>query len=170
MVAYELRSLVSFDRKAFAEYPLDWFTPRDWETYECWWMLLDDRKIGCSAFQAGIDFQQDLGAPDRPRAGTLYIASTAIHPAFRRNGFGGLLKCWQISYARRRGFSRIVTNTRQSNRAMIALNTKFGFRKLRTTRNYYQQPREATVVMELVLPIDPRSSRRAPAPSGPSSA
>jgi ribosomal protein S18 acetylase RimI-like enzyme len=66
-------------------------------------------------------------------------------------GFGQLMKCWQIAYARLHGFSRIVTNTRKRNTGMIALNRKFGFATLRTTPGYYSAPADSTVVMELVL-------------------
>lgn len=77
--------------------------------------------------------------------------STGILPEARGLGFGRLLKCWQITYARRHRFSRIVTNTRKHNHAMIGLNRSFGFRTIRTTPHYYQDPDEATVVMELRL-------------------
>jgi ribosomal protein S18 acetylase RimI-like enzyme len=66
-------------------------------------------------------------------------------------GFGGLLKSWQVLYARRHGFTRIITNTREGNRPIIGLNKKFGFKVLRTTPNYYEEPLEPTVVMELQL-------------------
>jgi RimJ/RimL family protein N-acetyltransferase len=62
-----------------------------------------------------------------------------------------LLKAWQIAWARYHGFSRIVTNTRKRNAAMIALNRKFHFRILRTTPRYYDDPPDSTVVMELLL-------------------
>ena len=48
-------------------------------------------------------------------------------------------------------FTRIVTNTRQSNKPMIKLNKKFGFKILRITPGYYEKPQESTVVMELRL-------------------
>jgi ribosomal protein S18 acetylase RimI-like enzyme len=99
------------------------------------------------------DFADDLaddGVSPR-REGSLYIASTGILPNFRGKGFGQLSKAWQIAYARVNGFSRIVTNTRRRNAAMIALNKKFGFRVLRTTPRYYREPTDATVVMELFL-------------------
>jgi len=107
-------------------------------------------KIGCCAFGLHIDFKEDIH-PDKEnphRRGSLYIASTGILPQFRRKGFGTLLKSWQLSYARHHGFSRIVANTRKSNKAMIRLNQKFGFKIVRTTPRYYEDPREATVVME----------------------
>jgi ribosomal protein S18 acetylase RimI-like enzyme len=60
------------------------------------------------------------------------------------------VKEWQIEYARRNGFRRVVTNCRESNAAMITINERFGFRAIRRTAGYYADG-EATVVMELVL-------------------
>ncbi len=144
-----LRSLTAFDHLVFSK--SDWFPREAWTTYDSYWMRLDGRKIGCCAMQEHVNFQDDVHADDAPREGSLYIASTGIHPDFHGMGFGRLLKNWQVSYARYRGFERIVTNTRKSNAAMIALNRKFGFRIIRTTPRYYSNPVEPAVVMELTL-------------------
>ena len=150
-VPRELRSLLIFDHKAFRPFPADWFLPQDWARFETWWMIIDGRKIGCCAFERNVDFQGDIreDGENIHRRGSLYIATTGILPSFHRLGFGQLLKAWQISYARAERFTRIVTNTRKSNAAMIQLNAKFGFKTVRTTANYYSAPRESTVVMEL---------------------
>jgi RimJ/RimL family protein N-acetyltransferase len=58
------------------------------------------------------------------------------------------MKSWQLAYARHQGLSRIVTNTGKSNKAMIRLNEKFGFKVVRATPSNYEGPRESTVVME----------------------
>jgi ribosomal protein S18 acetylase RimI-like enzyme len=107
--------------------------------------------VGCCAFEHHVDFRDD---PDKqnPRRGSLYIPTTGILPRFRGNGFGDLLKCWQIAYARRHGFTRIVTNCRKCNRPMIELNKKFGFKIIRRPKAmYYEDPPEPTIVMELRL-------------------
>ena len=146
----ELRSLVNFDRKVFPR--ADVFPAWHWRELETWWMLVDGVKVGCSAFAPGIDFREDLpGEANLASPESLYIASTGILPVWRGMGFGTLLKAWQVSYAGCHGFTRIVTNTRKRNAAMIRLNRKFHFRTLRTTPRYYRTPEDATVVMELRL-------------------
>ena len=160
----ELRSLVAFDRRVFSV--SDSFAPVDWESYESYWMLVGGKKVGCCAFVAHVDFQEDIrqdGLNPR-RTGCLYIVTTGILPEFQRLGFGQLLKSWQISYARFHGFHRIVTNTRKRNAAMIALNRKLGFRVVRTTRGYYSDPPDSTVVMELRL-APPRNEQISPSAS-----
>jgi ribosomal protein S18 acetylase RimI-like enzyme len=153
LLPQERRSLVLFDHKAFSQYPADWFTRDDWNAYEAWWMMVDRRKVGCCAFAPYGDFQEELGEARQQaaRRASLYIVTTGILPAWRRLGFGTLLKCWQISYARRHGFTRLLTNTRKSNQAMIGLNQKFGFEIIRSIPGYYENPREPTLVMELRL-------------------
>jgi ribosomal protein S18 acetylase RimI-like enzyme len=140
---------VRFDHKAFRKYPADWFDRDEWETCDPWWMIVNNQKVGCCAFAPDEDFREDGENPHV--VGSLYIVTTGILPSFRGQGLGNLMKCWQISYARRHGFTRVVTNTRRSNKAMIKLNKKFGFGVLRTTPGYYENPREPTVVMELRL-------------------
>jgi ribosomal protein S18 acetylase RimI-like enzyme len=149
----KLRSLVLFDHKAFSQYPADWFHREDWKTYDSWWLIVNRRKVGCCAFAPFVDFQEELGegGPQPPRQTSLNIVTTGILPAWRRLGLGTLLKSWQISYARRHGFTRLLTNTRQSNQAMIHLNQKFGFQVIHSIPDYYEQPWESALVMELRL-------------------
>jgi len=151
MIPREIRSLVAFDHKVFNK--PDWFAVGDWRLYEPWWMIVDERKVGCCAFELHKDFCGDVNENrENPCLnGSLYIATTGILPGFKRQGLGTLIKSWQICYARCHGFTRIVTNTRKSNRAMIALNRKFGFQIIRTIPRYYHEPSEPTVVMEIRL-------------------
>jgi ribosomal protein S18 acetylase RimI-like enzyme len=130
----EIRGLCAFDRKVF---PSDYFAASDWKAYESWWLILDGRKIGCCAFEKQGD--------------TLHIGSTGILPAYQHMGFGELMKCWEIAYARHHGFKRIMTNSRRSNAAMIAVNRKFGFRMIGKVSRYYEDPVESAVIMRLTL-------------------
>jgi ribosomal protein S18 acetylase RimI-like enzyme len=134
LIPDEIRRLCAFDRKLF---PSDYFAPSDWKDYETYWLLLDGRRIGCCAFEAQGD--------------TLHIGTTGIVPAYRRMGFGQLMKSWEIAYARRNGFKRIVTNSRKSNAAMIALNKKFGFEVTGRVQRYYEDPVETAIIMQLAL-------------------
>jgi len=115
-------------------------------------------KAGCCAFVRNLDFQEDVRADFRNvrMPGSLYIASTGLLPKFQGQGFGSLMKAWQICFARQHGFTRIVTNVRRRNQAIVKLNRSFGFRRLRTTPGYYHEPADATVVMELLLEPKPR--------------
>jgi ribosomal protein S18 acetylase RimI-like enzyme len=134
----ELRSLMAFDGRIFPA--ADRFDAEYWSMCEAWWLVVSGVKIGCCAFEKGGEAK-----------GSLYISTTGILPKYRGLGYGRLMKAWQIAYARRHGFRRLVTHTRQSNAAMIALNERFGFRIVRTTPRYYDEPPESAVFMELKL-------------------
>ena len=116
-------------------------------------MIIDGQRVGCCAFQPNMDFQEDIRDDEvNPSLkGSLYITTTGILPKLQRAGLGLILKSWQIAYAKRHGFRRIVTNNRRRNSAIIRLDKKFGFRVIRTTPEYYRSPTDSTVVMELRL-------------------
>jgi ribosomal protein S18 acetylase RimI-like enzyme len=135
----ELRQLVAFDHKVFPR--SDWFETEDWKLYESYWLLVEGRRIGCCAFERHED----------KRNRHLYIASTGILPEFQGRGFGMLMKSWQLAFARQHAFTHLVANSRRSNKAMIALNKHFGFRTVKTIREYYENPTESAVVMVLVV-------------------
>lgn len=137
-------ALVEFDCQVFGS---DAFAPEDWDDLESYWMLVNGKRVGCCAFKRDCDFD------GKKRHGSLYIVSMGILPGYRGEGLGDGFKGWQIAWARRHGFTQIVTNSRQSNRPMIRLNEKYGFESIgNTPQGYYSQPAEPAVVMELILP------------------
>lgn len=145
-VTSELRSLMTFDKKVFGA---DAFDRDMWEGMETWWMVVDSVKAGCTAFEADTAFDRH-GEPVREK-GTLYIATTGVLPRLQGRGLGLLMKAWQVAFARRHGYRRIVTNHRASNAGIIAINKGFGFRRTGRIRGYYSGPDEDAISMELVL-------------------
>jgi ribosomal protein S18 acetylase RimI-like enzyme len=139
----DIEALCDFDRKVFGAYPEDLFLPEDWAELESYWLMLDGNAIGCLALKGNVDYDEE------PRPGCLYIESTGVLQEHQGQGFGARMKEWQIEYARHHGFELIVTNARQSNSASISLNQKFGFRTREVVPDYYSDPDEPAVVMEL---------------------
>jgi ribosomal protein S18 acetylase RimI-like enzyme len=131
----------------------DAFPPEDWLRLESYWILVEGQVAGCAAFIPDVEFQEDLvgDGENALQLGTVYIQSTGLLRAYQGRGLGKRIKEWEIEYARRNGFRRILTNCRESNAAMISINEKYGFRAIRRTPGYYEDG-EATVVMELALP------------------
>ena len=107
-VAEEIDALCELDRKIFHAFPADLFTPEEWAEFESYWMIVDGKIVGCSAFIRDTDYD------DEARPGCLHIMSTGILPEFRRRGLGMKQKQWQIEFAKQQGFRAIVTNTRES--------------------------------------------------------
>jgi ribosomal protein S18 acetylase RimI-like enzyme len=131
----------------------DAFPPEDWLSLESYWIVVDGQVAGCAAFIHDVEFREDLlgDGENTPQRGTLYIQSTGLLRAYRGRGLGKRIKEWEIEYAKRNGFHRIVTNCRGSNAAMIAINERYGFKAIRSTPGYYEDG-ETTVVMELLIP------------------
>src|SRR5579864_3854772 len=121
-VPAELRSLRAFDRRIISK--SDLIASVDWRSYESYWLLVDNKRVACCAFEKHVDFQGDVreDGNNSRRQGSLYIVTTGVLPQFQHMGFGTLLKSWEVSYARYHGFTRIVANTRSRNAPMIALN------------------------------------------------
>ncbi|MBZ5520738.1 MAG: GNAT family N-acetyltransferase [Acidobacteriia bacterium] len=142
----EIPALCEFDRRIFHEYPGDLFSAETWRHLETYWLIADGEIVGCSAFVHHVDYDES------PRHGTLYIMTTGVLPEYRNRGYGKAQKEWQIEYARRHKFKRIVTNSRQSNTRMIALNQQYGFKIRGLAPNYYRNPVEAAVVLERTVP------------------
>ncbi|HMQ33886.1 MAG TPA: GNAT family N-acetyltransferase [Chloroflexaceae bacterium] len=70
----------------------------------------------------GLSFMQPADAP-----GTLGQELTGTLPAYRGMGLAKLLKELTIDYARRRGYTRIVTWVEDQNAGMVAINLAYGF-------------------------------------------
>ncbi len=134
---------------------VDAFALDDWLSLESYWIIAEGRVAGCTALIHDVEFGEDLlgDGENVAQLGTLYIQSTGLRREYRGQGLGSRVKEWQIEYARRNRFGRVVTNCRESNAAMITINERFGFRPIRKTAGYYPDG-EATVVMELVLHED----------------
>jgi ribosomal protein S18 acetylase RimI-like enzyme len=153
LIPDELEALCAFDQKVFGSYPEDIFAEEDWRELESYWMIVDGNTVGCLALKRDIDYDEE------PRPGCLYIESTGVLPECQGRGYGNAMKAWQIAYAKQNRFDLIVTNARESNRASISLNEKYGFKTRAVVPEYYSAPDEAAVVMELVLDASERGSR-----------
>ena len=108
----EIGALLAFDRKIFPA--ADRFDAAYWKNCESYWLIVGNAKAGCCAFEKHVDFHDSAGDAPR-RRGSLYIATTGILPRFQNQGFGALLKSWEIAYARYHGFNRVITNCRKRN-------------------------------------------------------
>jgi ribosomal protein S18 acetylase RimI-like enzyme len=124
---------------------MDVYEPQIWLRCESYWVIVKGVTVGCTALERDADYNGS------PRAGSLFIWSTGVLPEFQRKGYGTIQKMWQIEYAKQNRFSAIVTCTRKSNEPMIRLNKKFGFVVRELKPDYYQEPAEPAMVMELDL-------------------
>jgi len=144
----ELEALVALDVRIFSSDSFD--DPDMWKDFEVFWIVLDGEIIGSTAFGLNLEFSISE-EEEIPSPGCVYLATTGILPGNQKRGIGGRVKEWQINWARSHGFTRISTHCRESNIGSLHLNRRFGFEVIGRLANYYEDPDEATIVMELKL-------------------
>ncbi|MDP3685370.1 MAG: GNAT family N-acetyltransferase [bacterium] len=152
-VEEEGQLLVRLDEHIFL--PADRFLLEDWKDYECY--VLEVESIGMIGSCA---VRRDSTLADDEdefvcASGTLFCGSIGVLPQYQRQGFGLLLKAWTIAYAHSLKCVRVVSNMRESNGASIGLSSRFGFHVTRRIPDFYEDPVETAVVMELVLTSAP---------------
>lgn len=141
----EIDALCAFDRIVFAQFPADLFDPEEWTQFEPYWMIVDEKAVGCSAFIHDADLD------GKPKPGSLWIVTTGVLPDYQGKGLGRKQKEWQIAHARQHGFKVVVTNMRKSNTRIIRLNEELGFTVREVIPEYYPDPVEDAIVMELKI-------------------
>ena len=80
-----------------------------------------------------------------------YILNIAVRPDCRRQGVAGKLLQVFLDFARGNRLAFLTLEVRASNDAAIALYESRGFREAGRRKNYYEHPREDTVLMTLNL-------------------
>lgn len=76
----------------------------------------------------------------------------AVHPDFRRRGYGKVLLSAVIDSAKRESIKKILLEVRSSNLAARTLYEKTGFCAVGSRKNYYTDPKEDAILMDLILP------------------
>src|SRR5208282_510977 len=79
------------------------------------------------------------------------ILNLAVAVRCRRQGEGRALLGTLLATFSEKGVTRVFLEVRESNAGAIAFYKTFGFQPIATRKDYYQEPVEAAVVMELVL-------------------
>jgi ribosomal-protein-alanine N-acetyltransferase len=87
----------------------------------------------------------------REVAGEAEILNLAVLVARRRRGEGGALLTAAMEGLRARKVRRVFLEVRESNATGIAFYEKRGFFKTGRRANYYRNPEEAAIVMEMKL-------------------
>jgi ribosomal-protein-alanine N-acetyltransferase len=84
-------------------------------------------------------------------AGESEILRIAVRPSFRRRGFGRKLMEYFLNVRKAKGDLTVFLEVRASNISAIALYESCGFRSYTVRRNYYKNPTEDAVMMNLYL-------------------
>lgn len=89
----------------------------------------------------------------------LRLMNLAVRPSMRRGGIGQALALEAVRVGVGLAASRAVLEVRSSNEAAQGLYRKLGFVPISTRRQYYANPYEDAVIMELVPLVVPEHAR-----------
>lgn len=79
------------------------------------------------------------------------ITNIAVKSRFRKMGVGSMLLKELINRAEKDGISVMGLEVRESNQGALSLYQKFGFKPVGNRKNYYKNPTENAVLMDLEL-------------------
>ncbi|MFW6140329.1 MAG: ribosomal protein S18-alanine N-acetyltransferase [Acidobacteriota bacterium] len=79
--------------------------------------------------------------------GEVQISNLAVHPDFRRMGFGSSVLSRILEIIKKRGAKIVLLEVRESNDPARYLYKKFGFKEAGIRKSYYSNPVEDAVVM-----------------------
>ncbi len=130
-----LEAVAAVERGSFAN---------PWTAEELGWIVQGD-----SGLCVGLWVEEGLigYGIGQTEEGLFHLASLAIDPAWRRQGWGGRLLLELLSQARRRGCKGCRLEVRTGNLAALNLYHHWAFREERRLVKFYTQPVEDGLVM-----------------------
>ena len=113
-------------------------------------MLAEELDNQCAAFLVAVEPETEKAVG---YAGLLvvadegYITNVAVDPSCRRQGVAAQLLQVFDNFAKGNHLAFLTLEVRPSNAAAIALYEGFGFREVGRRRNYYDLPKEDTLIL-----------------------
>lgn len=101
-------------------------------------LRLDGRMVGYAAFSVIQDEME--------------IMNLAVHPEFRRRGFGARLLDAVLRHSRAAGAQQGFLDVKESNIPAIDLYRKFGFNQIGVRKRYYPDTREDALLFRCDIP------------------
>jgi len=77
----------------------------------------------------------------------IHFMNLAVHPRWWRRGVGRACVLFALQTGKTRGVTKATLEVRVSNRGAQALYQTFGFRRVGTRRNYYENPKEDALLL-----------------------
>lgn len=84
-------------------------------------------------------------------AGEGQITNVAVAGKYRRNGIAAKMLGMMIDKAKNLGLTVMSLEVRENNAPAVSLYENFGFMRVGYRKNYYKDPAEGAVLMDLVL-------------------
>jgi ribosomal-protein-alanine N-acetyltransferase len=115
-----------------------------WSAEELGWLVQEPSGLCVGLWVGGELIGYGLG---QTADGFYHLASLAITPAWRRQGWGGRLLRELLGRARRRGCKGCRLEVRMGNRAALSLYRHWGFREEGRLEKFYTRPVEDGLIM-----------------------
>ncbi len=141
----DLRILERLDRLSFPDYQ-DLIYKESWKKYQNFVVCVGKKPVGYVSLQPHTGIYNYVSDTHERKLGALHFTAIGIIPRYRKFGLGGLLVMLVIAYARLGKFKSINATSRKSNKPIIALVKKMGFKITREIKNFY--PDGETAVAE----------------------
>ncbi|MBU6414711.1 GNAT family N-acetyltransferase [Patescibacteria group bacterium] len=145
----DLKILEQLDTLSFPEYQ-DQIYKESWEKYQNYIVFVNKKPVGYRSVQPHTGLYDYATDTHEKKREALHLTSVGIIPRFRRKGLGTLLITWAIAYARLGKFESMNATCRKSNKPIIALLKKTGFKITSEIKNFYPDG-ETAVVEEYFL-------------------
>ncbi len=142
----DLRTLERLDGLSFNY--TDPIYKESWRKYQNYIVFVNKKPVGYVAVQPHMGLYSYKTDIHQKKHGSLHLTAIGIVPTFRKKGFGQLLVTWAITYAKIGKFTSINATSRKSNKPIINLVKKAGFKITREIKNFYPDG-ETAVVEEL---------------------
>lgn len=130
-----LEAVAAVERESFAN---------PWSPEELGWIVQEKSGLCVGLWVAKGLIGYGIG---QTADGLFHLASLAIAPAWRRQGWGGRLLQELLGRARRRGCQGCRLEVRTGNRAALSLYRRWGFREEGRLAKFYTRPVEDGLVM-----------------------
>lgn len=79
-----------------------------------------------------------------------HIANLAIHPEYRKKGYGEYILKWSLEFARNRQAATVTLEVNENNLAARNLYEKFGFRMVGKREKYYENKDDALILTKTI--------------------
>lgn len=122
------------------------------EKIETYWIKVNGEKVGIISIERDSAPGATYDAESEVSPGSIYLILIGLIPGWQGKGFGKLAMEWlKVMVRSRKGYTRIVSNLRQSNTPSLKLHTSMGFREIALKWSYYSDPNENSPVLELKI-------------------
>jgi ribosomal-protein-alanine N-acetyltransferase len=90
--------------------------------------------------------------------GEAHILNIAVHPRYRRKGYGARLIAHTLNYFSGRNVQEFFLEVRESNLEAIDLYARYNFQKIGRRKKYYTETNEDALVMYLTINSEVKQS------------